>query len=178
MIYRTGIGLDARARSIAAAAFVPETGEVEERPFGYDAGAVAKWAAGLPQPARAVYESGPAGFDLKRSPGALGLPACVGAVSKMLKPSGDRVKTDKRDAVSLSRMLAVGSVVERLCPAPEQEAARDLDRARADARAGLMRARNLLSKMLLRKGARLPREERPGQGAPRAVCLITSDLRI
>ena len=90
MIYRTSIGLDVHARSIAAAAFVPETGEVEERPFGYDAAAVAEWAAGLPQPARAVYESGPTGFDLKRSLDALGLPCAVGAVSKMLRPSGDR----------------------------------------------------------------------------------------
>ena len=152
MIYRTSIGLDVHARSISAAAFVPETGEVEERSFGYDAEAVARWAAGLPQPARAVYESGPTGFDLKRSLDGLGLPTCVGAVSKMLKPSGDRVKTDRRDAVFLSRMLAVGNVVECFCPTPEQEAARDLARARADAREDLMRARNLLSKMLLRKG--------------------------
>lgn len=152
MIYRTSIGLDVHARSISAAAFVPETGEVEERSFGYDAEAVAKWAAGLPQPARAAYESGPAGFDLKRSLDGLGLPTCVGAVSKMPGPSGDRVKTDKRDAVFLSRMLAVGSVVECFCPTPGQEAARDLARARADARTDLMAARNRLSKMLLRKG--------------------------
>ena len=98
MIYRTSIGLDVHARSISAAAFVPETGEVEERSFGYDAEAVAKWAAGLPQPARAVYESGPTGFDLKRSLDGLGLPTCVGAASKMLKPSGDRVKTDKSES--------------------------------------------------------------------------------
>lgn len=156
MIYRTSIGLDVHARAIAAAAFVPETGEVEERPFGYDAAAVAAWAAKLPQPARAVYESGPTGFDLKRSLDVLGLPTCVGAVSKMLRPSGDRVKTDRRDAVFLARMLAVGNVVECFCPTPAQEAARDLARARADAREDLMRARNLLSKMLLRKGIVYP----------------------
>lgn len=156
MIYRTSIGLDVHARSIAAAAFVPETGEVEQRPFGYDAAAVAEWAAGLPQPARAVYESGPTGFDLKRSLDALGLPCAVGAVSKMLRPSGDRVKTDKRDAVFLARMLAVGNIVEVWCPTPGQEAARDLARARADAREDLMRARHLLSKMLLRKGLVYP----------------------
>lgn len=156
MIYRTSIGLDVHARSIAAAAFVPETGEVEQRSFGYDAAAVAEWAAGLPQPARAVYESGPTGFDLKRSLDALGLPCAVGAVSKMLRPSGDRVKTDKRDAVFLARMLAVGNIVEVWCPTPGQEAARDLARARADAREDLMRARHLLSKMLLRKGLVYP----------------------
>ena len=152
MIYRTSIGLDVHARSISAAAFVPETGEVVERSFGYDAEAVAKWAGGPPQPARAVYESGPTGFDLKRSLDSLGLPCAVGAVSKMLKPSGDRVKTDKRDAVFLARMLAVGNVVECFCPTPGQEAARDLARARADAREDLMAARHRLSKMPLRKG--------------------------
>lgn len=152
MIYRTSIGLDVHARSIAAAAFVPETGEVLERPFGYDAEGIAKWAADLPQPAHAVYESGPTGFHLKRSLDRLGLPCTVGAVSKMLKPAGDRVKTDKRDAVFLARMLAVGNIVEVACPTPAKEAARDLARARADAREDLMAARNRLSKMLLRKG--------------------------
>ena len=156
MIYRTSVGLDVHARSIAAAAFVPETGEVEESSFGYDAAAVAAWAAALPQPARAVYESGPTGFDLKRSLDALGLPCVVGAVSKMLRPAGDRVKTDRRDAVFLARMLAVGNVVEVWCPTPGQEAARDLARARADARDDLMAARHGLSKMLLRKGLVYP----------------------
>lgn len=156
MSYRTSIGLDVHARTIAAAAFVPETGEVIERGFGYDPASVAAWAAGLPQPARAVYESGPTGFDLKRSLDALGLPCCVGAVSKMLKPAGDRVKTDGRDASFLARMLAVGNVVEVFCPTPAQEAARDLARARADAREDLTAARNRLSKMLLRKGLVYP----------------------
>ena len=156
MEYRTSIGLDVHARSVAAAAFVPETGEVAERAFGYDPAAIAEWASALPRPARAVYESGPTGFDLKRSLDALGLPCVVGAVSKMLKPAGDRVKTDRRDAAFLARMLAVGNVVGCFCPTPEQEAARDLARARADAREDLMAARNRLSKMLLRKGLAYP----------------------
>lgn len=118
IIYRTSIGFDVYARSIAAALFLPETGEVEKCSFGYDAEAIARWAAGLPQPARAVYESCPSGSDLKRSLDGLGLPTCVGAVSKMLKPSGNRVKTDKRDAVFLSRMFAVGNVVEVWCLTP------------------------------------------------------------
>ncbi len=156
MSYRTSIGLDVHARSVAAAAFVPETGEVLERGFAYDPASIASWAAGLPQPARAVYESGPTGFDLKRSLDSLGLPCLVGAVSKMLKPAGDRVKTDRRDAAFLARMLAVGNVVECFCPTPAQEAARDLARARADAREDLMAARNRLSKTLLRKGVVYP----------------------
>lgn len=141
MEYRTSIGLDVHARTVAAAAFVPETGEVVERSFGCEAAEIAGWAASLPQPAHAVYESGPTGFALKRSLDALGLPCAVGAVSKMLKPAGDRVKTDRRDAAFLARMLAVGNVVECACPTPAQEAARDLARARADARGDLTATR-------------------------------------
>lgn len=51
---------------------------------------------------------------------------CVGAVSKMLRSPGDRVKTDGRDAAFLARMLAVGNVVEVSVPASAMEAARDL----------------------------------------------------
>ena len=152
MQHRTSIGLDVHARSISAAALDHETGEVRSARFGYDAPAVAEWASGLPQPARAVYESGPTGFDLARSLTSLGLECGVGAVSKMLRPSGDRVKTDKRDAVFLARMLAVGNVVEVRVPPAEEEAARDLCRARADASFELSRAKLSVSSYLLRKG--------------------------
>lgn len=157
MLYSTSIGLDVHARSISAAAFVFETGEVAQRTFGYDPDAVAAWAASLPQPAGCLYESGPTGFDLQRRLVALGLPRHVGAVSKMVRPSGDRVKTDRRDALFLSRLLAVGEFVECAPPTPAMEAARDLSRAREDAREALMRARHQLSKFLLRKGHVWPR---------------------
>ena len=152
MAYRTSIGLDVHARSIAAAAVIPETGEVVQRSFPHDPWAVAEWAKSQPRPARCVYESGPTGFDLQRRLAEAGVECCVGAVSKMLRPSGDRVKTDKRDAVFLARMLAVGNVVEVEVPTEAMEAARDLARAREDCRHDLMRQRHLLSKFLLRKG--------------------------
>jgi len=152
MAYRTSIGLDVHARSVAAAAFIPETGEVIEKSFPYDPCAVAAWARSMPQPAGCVYESGPTGFDLQRKMAEAGVECCVGAVSKMLRPAGDRVKTDKRDAVFLARMLAVGNIVEVAVPTAGMEAARDLARAREDCRRDLARARNLLSKFLLRKG--------------------------
>ena len=84
MLHRTSIGLDVHARSIAAAAFIPETGEVLQKSFGYDADAAASWAKALPQPARCVYESGPTGFDLKRKVDESGLECLVGAVSKVI----------------------------------------------------------------------------------------------
>ena len=152
MVNSTYVGLDAHARSIAASALVVETGEVIRLSFGYDAEAVAAWCEALPQPVECVYESGPTGFDLQRKLSAAGVPCVVGAVSKMIRPSGDRVKTDRRDATFLARMLAVGNVVEARVPTPAQEAARDLARAREDCREDLMRARHLLSKFLPGKG--------------------------
>ena len=152
MNHRTSIGLDVHARSIAGAAFIPETGEIVQRSFPYDPGAVAEWAKSMPQPAKCVYESGPTGFDLQRRLTEAGVGCCVGAVTKMLRPSGDRVKTDRRDAVFLARMLAVGNIVEVSVPGEALEAARDLARAREDCRRDLMRARHLISKFLLRKG--------------------------
>lgn len=152
MNYRTSIGLDVHARSIKAAAFIPETGEIIEKSFAYDPAALIEWANGFPKPVHAVYESGPTGFDLARTLEKASIECIVGAVSKMLRPSGDRVKTDKRDAKFLARMLAVGNIVAVHIPSLEFEAARDLARAREDARQDLMRARHLLSKFLLRKG--------------------------
>ena len=152
MIYSTSIGLDVHARTICASALVHATGEIVRSSFGYDAASVAAWARSLPQPCRAVYESGPTGFELKRSLDSLGLPTVVGAVTKMLRPSGDRARTDRRDADFLARMLAVGNVVECACPTPAQEADRDLSRLREQVRVDLMRARHQLSKFLLRKG--------------------------
>ena len=152
MIYRTSVGLDVHARSIAAAALDHLTGEVAQRSFAHDPAAVAAWVLSLEGPARCVYESGPTGFGLQRALEGAGVECVVGAVSKMLRPSGDRVKTDRRDATFLARMLAVGNVVEVAVPTPAMEAARDLARAREDCREDLMRARHLLSKLLLRKG--------------------------
>ena len=156
MLYRTGIGLDVHARSIAATAFIPETGEMVRKAFPHGAGRVAEWARGMPQPAGCACGSGPAGSGLKRKPGKAGVPCVAGAVSKMLGPSGDRARTDRRDAAFLARMLAVGSIVEVAMPAEAMEAARGLARAREDCRHGPMRARHLLSKFLLRKGIVYP----------------------
>jgi transposase len=68
------------------------------------------------------------------------------------RPSGDRVKTDAKDAVHLARLLRLGEITPVAVPSIEQESARDLVRAREDARGDLMRARHRLSKLLLRQG--------------------------
>jgi transposase len=152
MLYSTSVGLDVHARSIKAAAFVPETAEIIEKSFFYEPSGLANWIKTLPQPVQCVYESGPTGFDLLRKLEADGIVCHIGAVTKMLRPSGDRIKNDRRDALFLARMLAVGNIVSIYVPTFEEEAARDLCRAREDVRHDLTRAKQLLSKFLLRKG--------------------------
>ncbi|WP_066830367.1 IS110 family RNA-guided transposase [Collinsella ihumii] len=152
MTHVTSIGLDVHARSVSACAFDPFTGEVVQRSFGTDAGEIAAWIKGFEEP-RAVYESGPTGFALCRQLRALGVDCAVGAVSRMQKPAAEkRRKNDRRDAAFLARLLATRNVVEVWVPPAEAEAARDLSRALDDAREDLQRARQRLSKFLLRRG--------------------------
>lgn len=152
MPHVTSVGLDVHARSVSAAAFNLYTGEVVERRFGPGAGPIAEWVLSFESP-RAVYESGPTGFALCRELRALGVDCVVGAVSKMQRPAADkRVKNDRRDAAFLARLLATNNVVVVPVPDAEVEAARDLSRALDDARENVQRARQRLSKFLLRRG--------------------------
>ena len=94
----------------------------------------------------------PTGFDLYRALSAAGIRCEVAAPSKLQKPAGERVKTDAKDAVHLARLLRLDEVTAVAIPTVDQEAARDLVRAREDCRGDLMRARHRLSKLLLRHG--------------------------
>src|SRR5207237_10519776 len=79
--------------------------------------------------------------------------SCVVAAPSKIRPAADRVKTDRRDAERLARLLRLGEITLVRVRGREGEAARDLVRAREDARGDLMRARHRLSKLLLRHGA-------------------------
>jgi transposase len=114
--------------------------------------ATVAWLKGLPAPVRVVYEAGPTGYGLARACAEAGV-SCVVAAPSRIRPAADRVKTDRRDAERLARLLRLGEVTAVRVPGPEEEAARDLVRAREDARSDLMRARHRLSKLLLRHGA-------------------------
>jgi transposase len=149
---RTSIGLDVHARSVFGCALDGETGEVVERRMTPDHVEVIGWVQSLPGPVCVVYEAGPTGFGLARSLAAAGIKCLVAAPSKLIRPAGDRVKTDKRDARHLARLLHLGEVVSVVVPTVEQEAARDLVRARDDCRGDLMSARHRISKLLLRQG--------------------------
>ena len=148
----TSVGLDVHARSVVACALAGETGEVFERRLTPNREEIAEWMRSLPAPAAAVYEAGPTGFGLARFLIDSGIDCVVAAPSRLQRPSGDRVKTDVRDARHLARLLHLGQIVAVAIPGIEQEAARDLVRAREDCRRDLMSARHRLSKLLLRQG--------------------------
>jgi transposase len=67
----------------------------------------------------------------------------VAAPSKLQRPTGDRIKTDARDARHLARLLYLGQIVEVAIPSVEMEAARDLVRAREDSRGDLITPRGI-----------------------------------
>jgi transposase len=115
---------------------------------------VVAFCAGLPAPARVAYEAGPTGFGLARALAAAGVGCVVAAPGKIERPASDRVKTDRRDAERLVRLLMVGGLHAVRVPASGEEALRDLVRAREDMRADLMRARHRLGKLLLRHDVR------------------------
>ncbi len=83
----------------------------------------------------ACYEAGPAGFSLLRRLETAGVSCQVIAPALIPQRSGDRVKADRRDAHSLARLLRVGLLTAVHPPTPEQEAVRDLCRAREDLQA-------------------------------------------
>lgn len=152
MARRASMGPGVRARPIAAAALAPETGEAIQEASPYGPWAVAGRAKALPQPARCAYESGPTGFDLRRRLAGAGVERRAGAASKTPRPSGGRVKTDRRGAAFPAGTLAVGNVAEVAAPTEAMEAARDLARAREGRRRDLTRQRHLLSRFPPRKG--------------------------
>jgi transposase len=144
--------LDVHARSIVACGLDSVTGDVSRQRLAPTAEAVLAWLRGLPGPVAVAYEAGPSGFELARGLTAAGVRCVVAAPSKLQRPSGDRVKTDARDALHLARLLRMDQIVPVRVPDVEQEAARDLVRAREDVRGDLMRCRHRLSKLLLRHG--------------------------
>jgi len=149
---RTSVGLDVHARSVAGAGLDTVTGEVWERQLRPDSRGIVSWLSTLPAPVAVTYEAGPTGFGLARDLTAAGFRCQIAAPSKIRRAPGDRVKTDARDALLLARLLRMDDLTVVTVPSVEQEAARDLVRAREDCRGDLMRARHRLSKLLLRHG--------------------------
>ena len=146
------VGLDVHARSVVAGVIDQGSGEVRSLRVPSGKAETVAWLKTLPKPVRVVYEAGPTGYGLARACAGAEI-SCVVAAPSRIRPAADRVKTDRRDAERLARLLRLGEITPVRVPGPEEEAARDLVRAREDARGDLMRARHRLSKLLLRHGA-------------------------
>ena len=153
----TWVGLDVHARSTHGAAIHSLTGELERVRFGGGTESVVRWLSGLPAPVRAVYEAGPTGFALARAAQAAGVEIGVVAPGKTPRGRADRVKTDRKDAELLARLLLAGQLTQVPIPPEWLEAVRHLGRAREHVRGDLARARHRVSKLLLLNGRVYPR---------------------
>ncbi|HEX5583917.1 IS110 family transposase [Gaiella sp.] len=151
---RTWAGLDVHAASTVACVVDAASGEMSVRRLSGRTGEVAAFCTQLPGTVRVAYEAGPTGFELARALEAAGVGCLVAAPGKIERPAHDRVKTDRRDAERLVRLLMIGGLHPVRVPSSEEEALRDLVRAREDLRGDLMRSRHRLSKLLLRHDVR------------------------
>jgi transposase len=102
------------------------------------------------------YEAGPTGYGLYRQITSLGHDCMVVAPSLIPTKPGDRVKTNRRDALSLVKLLRAGELTAVWVPDPRHEAMRDLTRARAVGAEDLRRKRQQISSFLLRQGLHYP----------------------
>jgi transposase len=152
------LGLDVHAETIAVAIAEPD-GEV--RSLGTIANredSIRKLIRklGPAENLRACYEAGPTGFVLYWQLSQLGVACAVIAPTLVPKKPGDRVKTDRRDALKLARSHRSGDLTAVWVPDEDSEALRDLVRQREAAKQDQLRARHRLTKFLLRTGQRPP----------------------
>jgi len=109
---------------------------------------------GRPETMLVVYEAGPCGYGLARQLRSRGYTCEVVAAGKIARRPGERIKTDRRDALTLARLARSGDLVRVMVPDERDEAMRDLSRAREDAVRARLKARQQLKALLLRHGHR------------------------
>jgi Transposase len=104
------VGLDVHARSVVAGVIDHGSGEVRSLRLPPGAEATVVWLQTLPAPVRVVYEAGPTGYRLARACAEAGI-NCVVAAPSRIRAAADRVKTDRRDAERLARLLRLGEII-------------------------------------------------------------------
>ncbi len=156
MTKTTYLGLDVHAATIAVAMLEDGQERPEVHEIANDPASIRKTIKRLAKDRslRCCYEAGPCGYVVQRQLAAMGIDCAVVAPSLIPQKPGDRVKTDRRDAVKLSRLLRSGDLTPITVPTEDQEAVRDLVRAREAARRARTDARHRLTKFLLRQGHR------------------------
>ncbi|MBI3522350.1 MAG: IS110 family transposase [Chloroflexi bacterium] len=148
----THIGLDVHQRSISVAVLRAGASRAEEDQIPNDPAAIRKLVSRWGDPAglRVCYEAGPCGYGLQRQLASFGIDCQVIAPALIPRRAGDRVKTDRRDALKLARLHRAGELTAVKVPSTEDEAVRDLLRLREDLGEDVLRSRHRLSKFLLR----------------------------
>jgi transposase len=148
------LGLDVHRDTISVAILAPDQIVPEVDRIAHDEASVRRLVGRLggPRRLRACYEAGPTGFELARLLEGMDVRCQVIAPSLIPTAPGDRVKTDTRDCRRLARLHRAGELVAIRIPTLQEEAVRDLCRARADMVTDRTRARHRLSKFLLRHG--------------------------
>jgi len=153
------IGLDVHKETIAVA-YVAEEREAEVLSLGTigtrqcDIDKVIRKLQAKGKPLHFVYEAGPCGYWLYRYLTKKNLKCWVVAPSQIPKKAGDRVKTDRRDAMQLARLLRSGDLTPIYVPVVEEEAIRDLVRAREEVLRDSKAAKVRLKAFLLRQDIR------------------------
>jgi transposase len=152
----TVVGLDVHKKTIVASVLPADSDIVTERTtIENNPAAVAKLVKKIAVRGGAVefvYEAGPCGYETHRQIAGLGYSCFVIAPALTPVRPGDHVKTDSRDADKLARYHRSGELTVIRVPTCEEEAARDLPRAREDALIDRLRSRHRLSRFLLRQG--------------------------
>jgi hypothetical protein len=146
------LGMDVSRGSISLAVLHPDRDVAVVDKIASEAESVRRLVkrVGRPGGLWACYEAGPTGYDLYRLLTKMGGRCDVVAPSLVPKGRGDRVKTDQGDARRLAGLHRAGELTAIAVPSPAQEAVRDLCRTRGDMVADWARARNRLTKFLLR----------------------------
>lgn len=146
------LGLDVAKNLIAVGTLLPGSDTVTLDRISHDEPSIRRLIDRFDDRSRlrVCYEAGPTGFGLYRLLDSMGVSCQVIAPSLIPTAPGDRVKTDKRDARRLARLLRAGELVAIRVPTPDEEAIRDLCRTRAALVSDRNRARQRLDKFLLR----------------------------
>jgi transposase len=160
--YGAFVGLDVHKDTIAVAIALPGRDEPAYRgEIKHEPKALKRWLQRLSDEFGGAvllfcYEAGPCGYGLYRRLIEAGHDCQVVAPSLIPKKAGERVKTDRRDALKLARLLRSGDLTAVWVPDTEQESMRDLTRARDDMKGQERKARQQLNAFLLRQGHHWP----------------------
>src|SRR5213076_676842 len=150
----TYVALDDSKRKIVAGILRPSDTQPELREIANDARQIRRLFERLKRegPVAACYEAGVSGYDIHRQITGLGVACAVIAPALTPRRSGQRIKTDRRDAAKLVRLFRAGELTAIHVLDESEEAVRDLVRCRDDVRRDVMRWRHRLLKLLARHG--------------------------